>query len=110
MGSQLLGFRDGPRGIVRKVYSEITVEAMVRQCSVDSSGTACCRAGPLCFLCTHLEYSKVGSLLLRTATHRNQVASCTRVGRRDTAEGADNLDKRCAASHAAADCAPRARS
>ena len=30
LGSQLLGFRDGPRGIVRKVYSEITVEAMVR--------------------------------------------------------------------------------
>lgn len=28
--AQLLGFRDGPRGIVRKVYSEITVEAMAR--------------------------------------------------------------------------------
>ncbi|KAK9839495.1 hypothetical protein WJX81_005636 [Elliptochloris bilobata] len=28
-GSQLLGFRDGPRGIVTKRYSEITVEAML---------------------------------------------------------------------------------
>ena len=29
-GSKLLGFRDGPRGIVTKRYSEITVESMVR--------------------------------------------------------------------------------
>ncbi len=49
-GAQLLGFRDGPRGIVTKRYSEITVESMARLPSGRLRGPAmpAARAGAGC--------------------------------------------------------------